>query len=118
MGAHANSFSGKTFRRLNAARLVHKHVAVTEFSVRENRDGRKRCAVPHPAKKYAHLQLADVKFEISGETAMALFGGQRENLQIDPLRFDGSVDQKAGAVVLVAGKRQSKVCHVTASVAV
>src|SRR5690349_7253423 len=112
MGAHANDLSGKVFGLLNAARLMHKDIAVAKFSMWENRDGGKRRAAIHPAEEYTQLELADVKFKIAGKPPVPLFGREREDVQIDPFRFDGAVNQKTGAVVFVARKRQAEICHI------
>src|SRR6476469_11070351 len=112
MGAHADDLSRKVFSRLNAARGVHKHVAVAKFSVRKNRNRPERRTPADPAEKHAHLQLADVKFKTARKAPVALFGREREDVQIYPFRFDGAVNQKTGAVVFVARKRQAEICHI------
>ena len=104
VGAHADHFSGKVFRFLNAARAMNEHVAVAKLTVRKNRDRAKRRAPSHPAEKHAHLQLADVEFQIAGKPSVALFRRQRQDFKIDAFRLHGAVDEKSRAIVFVAGQ--------------
>ena len=93
------------------ASTLNENIAVTKFSVRKNRNSRKRRAPPHPAKKHTHLQFADVEFQLAREATMALFRGKRDDSQVDTLCFYRAVDEKPSAVVLVARQCQPNICH-------
>jgi hypothetical protein len=79
---------------------------MAEFAMRKHRDRFERRAAPHPAEKHPHLQLAHVELKIARKSPMALFGRERDNVQIEAFRLDGSVDQKARPIIFVA--RQSE----------
>ena len=79
VGAHADNFTGKVFGLMNAAGGVNEHVAMTEFSMWKNRDGAKRRAATDPTEKHAHLELANIEFQIARKPSVALFRRQRNN---------------------------------------
>src|SRR5262249_43830835 len=70
MSAHANRFTRKVLGFLNTTRAAHKDIAVAELSVWKHRNGAERRAAGDPAEKHAHLQFADVEFEILGEASV------------------------------------------------
>src|ERR1044071_10092024 len=88
MRAHADGLASQIVRLLNTAGAVNEHIAVTKFSMRENRDCPERRAAADPTEKHAHLQLAHVELQTAREAAMALLGRQREDFQVDPLRLE------------------------------
>jgi hypothetical protein len=55
-----------------------------------------------PAEKNAHLQLANVEFQIAGKPPVALFRGQGDAVQIDAFGLHSAVEQKTSPVVFVA----------------
>ena len=103
MGPHADNFAGELFGLLNAARAVDEHIAVTKLTMRKHRDRGERRAAGHPTEKNAHLELANVEFQIARKPTVALLGRQRDDVQIDTLGLHRPVDQEACSVVFVAG---------------
>src|SRR4029434_1036175 len=103
VGAHADNFAGELFGLLNAACAVDEHITVTKLTMRKHRDRSERHTASHPTEKNAHLELANVKFQIAGKSSMALFGRQRDDVQLDTLSLHRPVDQEACSVIFVAG---------------
>ena len=80
MGPHADNLAGKILGPVNTAGGVEEDVAVAKLTMRKHRDRGERRAATHPTEKDAHLELANVEFQIAGKTSMALFRRQRDDV--------------------------------------
>jgi hypothetical protein len=49
------------------------------------------------------LKLAHVEFQVAGKPPVALFGGQRDDGEVNSFGLNGAIDQKPCPIVFVAG---------------
>jgi hypothetical protein len=84
---------------------------MAKLAMREHGDRGERRASAHPTEKDAHLELANVEFQIARKPSVALLGGQRNDVEIDALGLHGAVDQEARPVIFVAGQNEPQPFH-------
>src|SRR2546422_9716921 len=98
-------------RFVNAAAGSFHHILMAKTAVRKYWNS-VVVASPVPRYKIAYQrQLAHVELLMAQHSSMSLGRGHSQHVQIDPLRLDFAVDQRAQKIVVAAGEGQVQSGH-------